>query len=303
MPLREFLELLSSLKNKLDYLQDPKGKSLIAFLREKTGLSGVTVKTKVDELTALGYLKKELYKSRLWRIKILQSEWDETRSIEAPPQEDEREPEDSGEQDPSGQTPADTEPVTETAEPAPDQEEAAATPPESLPPGTDQPTALQTAPAERTFAIFMDYKNLEDNLKNADRFRNFSWLLDPILAQGKIIFAFVFIPDHYFTRAPIQQLSNLHRFQVIACPRQIGGAITKDADTVDAKIDELAWPIVEHTDVSDLIIISGDADFKRLANLARWRRKKVTVISAPKAVSGRFFEMEKAGTVHLQLIG
>lgn len=257
MSLRDFFQLLCTLINPVNCVQDPKGRSLVAFLGEKTQLSGPTVTRNIDELASLGYLEKQNHKKRFWRVRILEREWDDGR-------------------------------YAEFLRVAREQKK--------------EPPATPAVPAERTFAVFMDYKNLESNLKNADKFRDFSWLLDPILEQGKIIFAFVFIPDHYFTRAPIQQLSNLHRFQVIACPRQIGGAITKDADTVDAKIDELAWPIIEHSNVTDLVIISGDADFKRLANLARWRQKNVIVISAARAVSGRFFEMEKAGIVQLELI-
>jgi len=76
-------------------------------------------------------------------------------------------------------------------------------------------------PAERHFALFLDYVNLEQNMPYKDRFRDFSWLTDPILKMGKILFAFVFIPEHYSTRAPIMLLSNKHRFHVILCPRQI----------------------------------------------------------------------------------
>ncbi|MBI2063504.1 MAG: NYN domain-containing protein [Candidatus Yanofskybacteria bacterium] len=158
-------------------------------------------------------------------------------------------------------------------------------------------------PQEKRFAVFMDYKNLEMNLpRSTDKFRNFSWLLDPILNQGKIIFAFVFIPDHYVSRAPIMQLTHKHHFHAIFCPRQINGVTTKDADTVDAQMQELAWALIQNSDITDVVIVTGDSDFQRLATHAKWQQKRVWVVSAEKAVSGRFLEMAQDGSLALQLV-
>lgn len=155
---------------------------------------------------------------------------------------------------------------------------------------------------ERYFAIFLDYLNLEQNMPNPDRFRDFSWLTEPILKKGKILFAFVFIPEHYATRAPVMLLSNKHRFHVILCPRQVSGVTTKDADTVDSKINELAIPLIWSSIITDVILVSGDADFQPLAVFAKRQGKKVKVISAAEAVSGRFLEMEKDGQIDLELV-
>ncbi|MDO8495590.1 MAG: NYN domain-containing protein [bacterium] len=154
-------------------------------------------------------------------------------------------------------------------------------------------------PKQRTFAIFMDYRNLELHLKKGSRERleNFSWLLDPILQEGKIVFAFVFIPTHYIALAPIMQLSHIHHFFPVVCPRQVAGAVTKDHDSVDNKLESLARDIIQHSDITDIVIISGDADFSGLATFAHWQQKKVRVISALRALSGRFIEMHRTGTV------
>lgn len=157
--------------------------------------------------------------------------------------------------------------------------------------------------SERTFAIFMDYKNLEDNLPNSfEKLRDFSWLLDPILKVGKIIFAFVFIPDHYLTKAPVQQLANKHQFSVIACPRQVSGIVTKNADTVDTIMSNLAKGLVEHSDITDIVVISGDADFKQLVNFAIWQQKKVKVISATDAISGHYLRIEDRDKLTVDLV-
>lgn len=152
---------------------------------------------------------------------------------------------------------------------------------------------------KRTFAVFMDYSNLEKNIP-LDKYRNFSWLLDPILEIGKIIFAFVFVPENLMGRAPIYQLSNIHGFHIEVCPRQMSGVVSKDADTVDAKLCELARALIDYTEVTDVVIISGDADFGPLVNHAIFQQKKVTVVSADKAMSGRYLEMQIAGLIEVQ---
>lgn len=150
----------------------------------------------------------------------------------------------------------------------------------------------------------MDYRNLEKGLSNArERFRDFSWLIDPIIERGRIVFAFVFIPDNYVNRMEIHQLANKHSFAPILCTRQTDGVISKDKDTVDAKMESLACSLIAHTDITDIVIISGDADFQQLANFAKWNQKEVTVVSASQAVSGRFMEMAEQESISLVLHG
>lgn len=158
-------------------------------------------------------------------------------------------------------------------------------------------------PQKRIFAIFMDYKNLDDGLSGGTRrFSDFAWLVNPILERGIIAFSFVFIPDNYTGRMEIHQLSDKHRFWPILCTRKVRNAIMKNVDTVDAKMEALGKDIIIHTDVTDLIIISGDADFQELINFAIYRQKRVTVVSAVIARSGRFLEMAKNGKIILENI-
>lgn len=142
--------------------------------------------------------------------------------------------------------------------------------------------SLKMAP--KRFAILMDFENLEKNIDRA-KLSDFSWLFNPILEQGKIFSAFVFIPDHYGSNPPVRVLSNIHRFFCVFCPKKSG--LLKDADSVDSRMDELGRFLVEHSDITDLIIVSGDADFQGLIEFARWQQKRVKVVSAHEAISGR----------------
>lgn len=143
-------------------------------------------------------------------------------------------------------------------------------------------SSLKVAP--KRFAILMDFENLEKNI-NRTKLHDFSWLLNPILEQGKISCAYVFIPDHYGSNPPVRTLSNIHRFFCVFCPKKSG--VLKDADSVDARMDELGRFLVEHSDITDLVIVSGDADFQGLIEFARWQQKRVKVVSAHEAISGR----------------
>lgn len=146
---------------------------------------------------------------------------------------------------------------------------------------------------QKRFAILIDYANLELGIKDpVERLRDFSWLLDPILKDGKIVFAFVFLPEQMSSRQPIMQLFHRHGFSPILCPRQIDGAITKDKDTVDARMIDIGMALIEHSDITNLVVVSGDADFQRLVTFAVWGQKKVTVISAGQSLSRALEEME-----------
>lgn len=157
---------------------------------------------------------------------------------------------------------------------------------------------------ERLFGIFMDYRNLEMHLKRTsrDKLNDFSWLLDPILSEGKIILSFVFIPSHYTVMPPVMQLTRLHHFIPVVCPRQISGAVTKDRDSVDNQMESLTRDLVEYSILTDFVIVSGDADFAALATFAQWRQKRVHIVSTLEALSGRFMEMHRSGAVKVRLV-
>jgi uncharacterized LabA/DUF88 family protein len=153
---------------------------------------------------------------------------------------------------------------------------------------------------EKKFAILVDYKNLEDNFKipgsavNPEVLKDFFLgLEEQILQHGKIIFPFVFIPDNYWGIAPLNQISNTFQYFPIPCQRRKveSGSIIKEADTVDAKMCELGRKLINESNITDLVIISGDADFLPLVVEARRFQKNVHVISTPNALSGRFVDI------------
>lgn len=168
---------------------------------------------------------------------------------------------------------------------------------ELKPPPSKAEPALKVQP-NRKFAVFIDYKNISDGLKKSNRkLSSFYPLLKSILEEGKIIFGFVFVPYHFIGQIPVMELSYKYHFQVVVCPRQIEGGITKDADSVDANMDFLARKLIEHSDLTDVAIFSGDADFHDLANFAFCQQKRVSVIATRESISGRFLQMAKEEVV------
>ncbi len=140
----------------------------------------------------------------------------------------------------------------------------------------------------RKFAILIDYENLVKSV-SPTRLMDFSWLLDPIIKAGEIIFAAAFIPEFYGTAPPVKTLSNIHRFFPVFCPKKSGSMEKdKDIDSVDVRMDEFGRFLADHSDITDLVIVSGDGDFHGLAVFAGWRGKKVKIVSTHEAISGRF---------------
>lgn len=148
---------------------------------------------------------------------------------------------------------------------------------------------------KRTFIVLMDGDNLFQGLEgNFDKLTDFSWLLDPIAERGNLQLKFVFFVQLHYP--PVEILSKSHCFFPIVCLGEQDGKLPKQMDNADALMTELGSILVAHHDFTDLVIVSGDRDFNRLATKAKDYRKNVLIISARDALSGllrqRFETME-----------
>ena len=162
-------------------------------------------------------------------------------------------------------------------------------------------------PEQRKFAVFLDYRNLEQSLQERgdnDYLKDFFWLEEEIIRRGKIVASFVFIQENYAFRAPVRQLSDIYQYNPILCLREMvkGGTTTKEKDSVDTKMINLAKGYIEIDGITDIVIVSGDADFSELAVHARRHQKNVTIISASEALSGRFIELNNRRFIDLVVI-
>ncbi len=139
----------------------------------------------------------------------------------------------------------------------------------------------------KRFAVFIDYLNLEKNIKTPADIR-LDPLLDPLIKEGRINWIYVYIPESAIP-APINILINRYQVLIILCSQEMGGGYLKDKDNVDFQMDKHIRSIVEHTDVTDIVIFSGDADFFPVASWAHQQGITVHVKSIRAALS-RVFE-------------
>jgi uncharacterized LabA/DUF88 family protein len=148
---------------------------------------------------------------------------------------------------------------------------------------------------EKIFAVFIDYLNIERGITNQierrERMRDFGWLINPILEKGKIAFIYIFVPDATVPEFSPIFVGGKQRIPIVVCPRRVVGGVMKDADTVDQFLMEMATSHIYHSDISDIVIVSGDADFSPVIRRALMNRKRVTVVSTAQALSGRFREI------------
>lgn len=254
--LEKVFYILNTMKNAEGKIKAPSGANLTDFIRKRFGWkSGFAASQALKKLEALGYLERRRSGREIVSLKILKDEWSEPEKKR-------------------GRKRRAAAARTEKAAPS------------EKPPAPEARCGQCKKPKERRFAILMDFENLE---KNVDRHRllDFSWLINPILAAGKILVAEVFIPDHYGHNVPVRTLANIHRFKPVYCVKRPGGSAVKDVDSVDKWMDEEGRFLVEYTDITDLVIVSGDADFQSLIQFARWRQKRVRVVAAANAISGR----------------
>lgn len=173
----------------------------------------------------------------------------------------------------------------------------------------DHPKFLAIPQRERTFALLIDYRNLEKSLNviASEDLRDFAWVESEILRVGKIRHAFIFIPHNYAmsARAPINQLTKIYHYTVILCPIEPAvtgarsGVKLKDTDSVDSRINFHARTMIDCCGITDVVVISGDADFHEVTKYAVRQQKRVTIMSAAEALSGRFNELMEADSLNI----
>jgi len=147
----------------------------------------------------------------------------------------------------------------------------------------------------RDYAILVDYRNLRLSLtEDQTKLKDLHFVKELILKRGGgvISFCFVFVPHHEMARVPVQQISNIYNYDIVSCPQTVGRGTVKDSDTVDAHLERMARRLIQKTSVTDIVIISGDADFYRLADEAWCSGKRVLVVAGKEALSVRFKELE-----------
>lgn len=142
---------------------------------------------------------------------------------------------------------------------------------------------------KKKFIILLDYENVWTAPLGAGKGRNklqdLSWLIEPILAEGEILFSMAFVSDNLVGTVPME----LHDagFVVVGTPPKLDGMVWKHTDSADQIMLRTGKNLVQHCNVTDVVIVSGDADFTDLINFARFKGCRVKVVAYQKSLSRR----------------
>lgn len=164
---------------------------------------------------------------------------------------------------------------------------------ESTESGEESPGQIRGPDVKRRFAVFIDYLNLRKSIRTPNDL-DLDTFIDSIIAKGRLQWMYVFIPEHVLGSVPMRTLVSRYQAWPVVCPQDMDTSrILKDKDTVDFQMNRLIQSIVEHTDITDIIIVSGDADFYPVARWTHQQGIRVHIISGKPALSKMFSEDDK----------
>ncbi|OIO32658.1 MAG: hypothetical protein COZ49_00365 [Candidatus Yonathbacteria bacterium CG_4_10_14_3_um_filter_47_65] len=131
----------------------------------------------------------------------------------------------------------------------------------------------------RKVAVLVDYENMILASVPAGQVIDFDSLMRSIRDEiGVVKVAMAFLPLGAFLSD--QTIRNLDEVGIdcVACPRYDVAGTGKEKDKVDSRMIALAKKLFdEHSDVTDIAIISNDGDFTPLVTFFQHRGKTVTL--------------------------
>ncbi|TSD02376.1 MAG: hypothetical protein Athens071424_117 [Parcubacteria group bacterium Athens0714_24] len=133
----------------------------------------------------------------------------------------------------------------------------------------------------RKVLALIDYENITKCSVEKGQIVDFKALRNFLKNIGEIMFAFIFLPDHYVYSLP-DDLNNLG-YQIVLCQRLKGQE--RDKDMVDSQLNLTGSIFCQFSEITDIVIVSNDADMVRLAGLAEMRGKRIHVVGTDKLSS------------------
>jgi len=134
---------------------------------------------------------------------------------------------------------------------------------------------------EKKIAILVDYENISQFAAEQGKIIDLDAISRHCLETlGMIEFAFLFVPIHLVSYQLPNHLPD-QGFYPVACKSRNG----KEKDRVDTIMTEVGMKLVEHSDIDILVIVSHDGDFVRLANFAKFHKKKTVVLADDEKIS------------------
>ncbi len=130
----------------------------------------------------------------------------------------------------------------------------------------------------RKAVVLLDYENVFLSAAKEGKVFDLSKIIEIIKDDLNVIIkgAFCFVPYSFISEGFINEFDEAG-FYTIACPAT-KDETTKEKNRVDIRMIEFAKMMYEASYIDDIVIVSNDSDFSRLANYFKHRGKRVIVI-------------------------
>ena len=128
----------------------------------------------------------------------------------------------------------------------------------------------------RKVVVLVDYENASESATLSGCILDLKQLIKECVERiGVVKVALVFAPLYLVTEEKIEEFDTAG-FDCIACPKRT--VYGKEKDRVDSRMISIAKKLFdEHSDVTDIVIVSNDGDFTPLVTFFKHRGKRVTL--------------------------
>lgn len=137
---------------------------------------------------------------------------------------------------------------------------------------------LKKKKREKIIAL-IDFENISRHAVEEGKIVDFTKLHELLSKFGEIVFAFVFIPDHYLYSLP-DNLNNLG-FDITVCQR-LKEESKKAEDSVDINIIQTGMKFTNFEEITNIVVVGHDKHMVHLVKEAKNRGKRVHVIGTEK---------------------
>ncbi len=128
----------------------------------------------------------------------------------------------------------------------------------------------------RRLVAFIDYDNIDSNLRKYEQRLDFVELMKQFLEIGEVDFAAVFIPFGSYHSLP--KINNLG-YEIIVCQKMDDFILEpreKKEDKVDSRMAIMGMNFLRHKEITDFVILTHDRHSVEIASEAIKSKKKLT---------------------------
>lgn len=133
----------------------------------------------------------------------------------------------------------------------------------------------------RRLIAFIDYDNIDSNLRKYEQRLDFIELMKQFLEIGEVEFAIVFIPyGSYYSLPNINKLG----FEIMVCQKLDELSLVepeKREDKVDSRMAMIGKTFLEYKEITDVVFLTHDWHSNELFSECLKKRKRITFFANP----------------------